>query len=59
MLTSLEFRSKYKITSQTLHNWRKTGRVKFKKITDKTFLYFDLDEPTLENKRQNVIYTRV
>ena len=60
MLTSKEFRLKYKITPQTLHNWRKSGRVKFTKITSGTFMYHDLEEnDSISETRRNVIYARV
>ena len=60
MLTSKEFRLKYKITQQTLHNWRKSGRVKFTKITSGTFMYYDLEEnDSILEIRRNVIYARV
>ena len=60
MLTSKEFRLKYKITPQTLHNWRKSGRAKFTKITSGTFMYYDLEEnDSILEIRRNVIYARL
>lgn len=31
--------SLFGICKQTLHNWRKHGHIKYKKITKKTYLY--------------------
>ena len=28
-----------KVTPQTLNNWRRNGTIKYKKLTNKTFLY--------------------
>ena len=28
-----------KVTPQTLNNWRRNGTIKYKKITNKTFVY--------------------
>lgn len=58
MLTSKEFREKYKISPQTLNNWRKSGKVKYTVINRGNFLYEDIfTEET--NLRMNVIYSRV
>lgn len=60
MLTSKEFRDKYKISIQTLHNWRKLGKVSYTKISSGKFLYDDIIKPTeTKLQRKNVIYTRV
>lgn len=37
------------ICKQTLNNWRKTGVIKYKKITKKTFMY-----ALPENKNKNI-----
>lgn len=60
MLTSKEFRDKYKISIQTLHNWRKLGKVSYTKISSGKFLYDEIIKPTeTKLQRKNVIYTRV
>lgn len=40
-ITSKEFRKKYQITSQHLYELKKTGKVKYKKTFNKTYLYED------------------
>ncbi len=54
--------SKFKITAQTLYNWRCSGKIKFRKIGHKSYLY-DLESLIGESKKQvltkNVIYARV
>lgn len=55
--TAKEIKELFKITSQTLYNWRKQGRIKYKKITSSKFLYSIGN--TSENHKDNVIYARV
>jgi len=55
--TAKEIRNLFKITSQTLYNWRKQGKIKFKVINSRKILY-KIDENNLD-KRKNVIYCRV
>lgn len=55
--SSKEIRDILKISSQCLYNYKKSGQVKTKRISDKKYLYqlpenFDID-------RENVIYARV
>lgn len=55
-----EIKEEYKITSQTLYNWRKTGKIKYKEINSRNFLYDISDiEGIQSSKRSNVIYARV
>lgn len=55
-----EIKEEYKITSQTLYNWRKIGKIKYKEINSRNFLYDVSDiEGVQSSKRSNVIYARV
>lgn len=56
-MTSKEIRAKYKITSQTLYNWRKFGKIRYSKLPSGSFFYYDPLE--LLNRKMNVIYSRV
>lgn len=56
-LSAKDVKLKYKITSQTLYNWRKNGKIKYFRLPSGSFLYFPLEEETI--KRKNVIYARV
>lgn len=57
-LSAKQVKDKYQITSQTLHNWRQGGNIKFIKTPSGKFLYSPLEEqPKL--KKKNVIYARV
>ena len=38
------------ITKQTLNNWRKNGRILYKKLSPKTFLYQFPEENIQENE---------
>jgi len=61
-INSKEIRKLYgNITTQTLYNWRKTGKIKFKKINSKTILYDieDLKELNENQNSLNIIYARV
>lgn len=55
-ISAREFQSIYKITGQTLHNWRQSGKAKYKRINDRKFLYWNETE---NENRINVIYARV
>lgn len=57
-LTAKEVREKYKITSQTLHNWRLGNKIKFSRTPSGKILYEPLEEVNNEI-RLNVIYARV
>lgn len=54
-LTAKQVREMFHITNQTLYNWRNSGKIKFKQINSKLFLY----ELPDEINRINVIYGRV
>ncbi len=56
-LNSKEYCSKYKISNTTLKRWVEQGKVKCNKLSDRKFLY--LDENKEENKKLNVVYSRV
>lgn len=68
LVSSKVFTQKYNITSVTLRNWYKQGKVKGIKISDRKYLY-DLDSLQLESNddsyltnkdtRKSVIYARV
>ncbi len=54
-------REHFGITSQTLHNWRNNGQIKFHKINSNKFVY-DLSSVLNESNsvpRFNIIYSRV
>jgi len=58
--SSKEVKKLFDITSQTLYNWRRLGKIKFKQINSRKVIY-DISD-LLENKktkRKNVIYARV
>lgn len=55
-----EIKKRFNITNQTLYNWRKQGKIKYKVISRKKFIY-DLDSLEYdENKNRKIIaYCRV
>ena len=55
-LTSKEFRQMFKLSSQSLYMWARTGRVKTKRINRKLFY---LAEDNTDAKQLTVIYCRV
>jgi putative resolvase len=59
-ITAKEVKEKLGITSQTLYNWRKLGKIKYKELNSRNFLY-DIDSIGLEEPkyRKNVVYARV
>lgn len=60
-LTASEICKELRITSTTLHNWRKAGKLSIKKLSVSKFLY-DLDHITGNKgpqERHHVIYARV
>lgn len=59
-ITAKEVKLQLGITGQTLYNWRKGNKIKFKELNSRNFLY-DISslELTDSPKRQNVIYARV
>lgn len=56
-LSAKQIKEKYKITGQTLYNWRKAGNVKFVRLPSGKIVYEDLVEK--QSKRKNVFYARV
>jgi len=56
-LSAKEVKEKYKITNQTLYNWRKKGQIKFNVLPSGRYMYYPLD--SAKNERKNVIYARV
>lgn len=57
-LSAKQVKDLYQITSQTLYNWRKSNKIRFKVLPSGRFVYLsDEDEITISKK--NVIYTRV
>lgn len=59
-ITAKEVKERLGITSQTLYNWRRNDKIKYKKLNSRNFLYdissLKLSEP---KKRKNIIYARV
>ena len=62
-ISAKQLKEKYDITNQTLYNWRNQGKVKFKKINSRNFIYEEESIYTFTNKEQikpkSVIYARV
>lgn len=60
--TAVEIRKICGITTQTLYNWRKTNKIKFKQLNSRKILY-DVDSLELYSNQMspkiNVIYSRV
>ena len=57
LMTSKEIRQKYKISVQTLYNWRKQGKIEYIELPTGSYMYKDIN--TENKKRKNVIYARV
>lgn len=59
-VSAQEIMKKFKITTQTLYNWRNAGTVQFKKINKRKFMY-DLDSLESQNSDTRLIvsYSRV
>lgn len=57
-LSAKQIKNYYQITSQTLYNWRKSGKIQFKILPSGRFVYL-LNKDEYINKKQNVIYSRV
>ena len=57
-LSAKEVKTKYKITSQTLHNWRLAGKIEFVRLPSGKIVYTPIEQiqPT---KKKNVLYARV
>lgn len=58
-LTAKEVKDKYKITSQTLHNWRNENKIVFFKTPSGKFLYTPLESNTISSPGNHVFYARV
>jgi len=58
-LSAKEMKEKYKITTQTLNNWRRNGKVKYIELSSRKFMYEDVFTEKEQKERQCVIYTRV
>lgn len=56
-LSAKEVRELYKITSQTLYNWRKNNHIKFTKTPSGKYLYTPLED--VNTNKKHVIYGRV
>jgi len=56
-LSAKQVKDLYQITSQTLYNWRKSDKIKFKILPSGRFVY--LSNENVTSIRKNVIYSRV
>lgn len=60
--TAKEIKQLFKITNQTLNNWRRAGKIKYQQINERNFVY-DLSSLNCYHEEQhpriNVIYARV
>ena len=57
-LSPKEVKDRYRITNQTLYNWRCAGKIKYQKLPSGSFVYFPLEEQ-LGSTKKHVIYARV
>lgn len=57
-LSPKEVKERYRITSQTLHNWRLLGKIQFKKLPSGSYLYLPIEDIPAEPKA-HIIYARV
>jgi len=58
LYTAKEIKQKYKITNQTLYNWRKGKKIKYKVMESGRYMYID-NELGDDLKKRHVIYGRV
>lgn len=58
-LTAKEIKRRYKITNQTLYNWRRKSKIKFIKTPSGSFLYLPFEMVIESVERHHVIYARV
>jgi len=59
-LSAKEVKERYKITNQTLYNWRNNDKIKFKRLPSGSILYYPLENVNSENElKLNVVYARV
>ena len=54
-----ELRNKFKISYQTLYQWRKNKKIIYKNLSEKTFIYQLPSFLKEENEKLNLIYCRV
>jgi len=59
-ITAKELRKRIGITTQTIYNWRKANKIKYKELSSRTFLY-DIDSLNIKQKPKgkSVCYCRV
>lgn len=58
-LTASQIKEKYKITNQTLYNWRKNQNISYIKLPSGKFMYRDIQDKTNQSSKKNVAYVRV
>lgn len=58
-LTSKQVKETYKITNQTLYNWRRDGNIEYVKLPSGSYMYSELVSTSTTPTKQNVIYSRV
>lgn len=58
-LTASQIKEKYKITNQTLYNWRKNQNISYIKLPSGKFMYKDIQDKTNQSSKKNVAYARV
>ena len=59
LYTAKEIRQKYKISNQTLYNWRKANKIEYIVLPSGSYMYKDYSEEDKKSERKNVIYARV
>mgnify|MGYP001254854091 CR=1 FL=1 len=60
LMSAKDVKNKYQITTQTLYNWRKNGKINYIKLPSGSFMYYDIDINTSQPyQTKNVIYARV
>ena len=57
-LSPKEVKERYRITNQTLYNWRCAGKITYQKLPSGSFVYFPLEEQ-MDSTKKHVIYARV
>ena len=58
-LTSKQVKEIYKITNQTLYNWRRDGNIEYVKLPSGSYMYSELVSTSTTPTKQNAIYSRV
>lgn len=60
LYTAKDIKNKYQVTTQTLYNWRKNGKIEYMKLPSGSFMYYDLEiNKSQPSVSKNVIYARV